>query len=107
MIAKRGIEVGNIFQLGFHYSAKMKNATFIDQNGKPQPYYMGCYGIGLARTMATIAEVYNDDKGIIWPESVAPYKVHLIGLDLDDKEVAKKAEKTYKLFTSFTVSPQR
>ncbi len=85
LIERRGIEVGNIFQLGFYYSKKMRNATFIDRDGKEKPYYMGCYGIGIGRTMATIVEKYHDDKGIIWPEIVAPYQVHLIGLDLKDK----------------------
>jgi len=59
----------------------MKDANFIDQKGKPQPYYMGCYGIGLARTLAAVVEVHHDDNGIIWPLSVAPYQVHLINLD--------------------------
>lgn len=87
LVAKKGIEVGNIFQLGFHYSKKMKGANFRDSDGKEKPYYMGCYGIGLARTMAAIVEVYNDDRGIIWPEAVAPFQVHLIGLDgLGEKE---------------------
>ncbi|MBI3485986.1 proline--tRNA ligase [Candidatus Daviesbacteria bacterium] len=97
LIVKRGIEVGNIFQLGFHYSSKMADATFIDKDGKPEPYYMGCYGIGLARTMATIVEIYHDDKGIIWPELVAPFQVHLVGLDLEDTKVLEKAEQIYKL----------
>ncbi|MDO8576885.1 MAG: proline--tRNA ligase [Candidatus Daviesbacteria bacterium] len=97
LATKRGIEVGNIFQLGFHYSAKMKDANFIDNNGKEQPYYMGCYGIGLGRVLATIVEVYHDDRGIIWPEKVAPYQVHLVGLDLENKEVLAKAEEIYKL----------
>ena len=75
-----GIEVGNIFQLGTHYSSKMKGAEYIDENGKKQPYYMGCYGIGLGRTMAAITEIYHDDQGIIWPASVAPYTAHLVSL---------------------------
>lgn len=94
---KKGIEVGNIFQLGFHYSKKMKGAEFIDKDGKKKPYYMGCYGIGLGRAVATIAEVWSDEKGIIWPESVAPYQVHLVGLDMEDASVNKKAEEVYKL----------
>lgn len=93
--AKKGIEVGNIFQLGLHYSSKMDGAHFIDESGKQQPYYMGCYGIGLARTLATIVEVSNDEKGIIWPESVAPYQVHLVGLDLEDAEIKAKVEDVY------------
>lgn len=96
LIAKKGIEVGNIFQLGLHYSSKMAGAHFIDEKGQPQPYYMGCYGIGLARTLATIVEVSNDDKGIIWPESVAPFQAHLIGLDLEDPGIKSKAEEVYK-----------
>lgn len=78
---RRGIEVGNIFQLGHHYTNLMKGATFIDEDGKAKPYYMGCYGIGIGRTLAAIVEKFHDDKGIIWPESVAPYQVHLITLD--------------------------
>lgn len=95
LIAKKGIEVGNIFQLGLHYSSKMEGAHFIDEKGQPQPYYMGCYGIGLARTLATIVEVSNDDKGMIWPESVAPFQVHLIGLDLENAEIKSKAQEVY------------
>ncbi len=97
LTAKRGIEVGNIFQLGFHYSSKMKGAEYIDKNNKPQPYYMGCYGIGLGRTLAAIVEVFHDDKGIVWPEAVAPFAVHLVGLDLGDENVTAEAEKVYKL----------
>lgn len=96
LISKKGIEVGNIFQLGHHYSSKMTGAHFIDEKGQPQPYYMGCYGIGLARTLATIVEVSNDEKGIIWPEPVAPFQVHLVGLDLEDAEIQKKVEEVYK-----------
>ena len=91
LIEKRGIEVGNIFQLGHHYSSKMKDATFTDENGKKQPYYMGCYGFGLARTLTTVVEKNYDDRGIIWPESVAPYQVHLISLKENEK-----AEEIYK-----------
>jgi prolyl-tRNA synthetase len=78
---KLGIEVGNIFQLGYHYSKKMKGAVFIDDDGKEKPFYMGCYGIGIGRTMAAIVEIYNDEKGIVWPASVAPFSVHLISLN--------------------------
>lgn len=95
--AKKGIEVGNIFQLGFHYSSKMKGADFINKDGKPKPYYMGCYGIGIGRTLAAVVEVFHDEKGIIWPESIAPFQVHLVGLDLEDNEVGKRAEETYRL----------
>ena len=78
LIAKKGIEVGNIFQLGFHYSSKMKDAAFTDEKGVKKPYYMGCYGIGLERSLAAIVEVHHDKKGIVWPRAVAPYDAHLI-----------------------------
>ncbi len=97
LIEKKGIEVGNIFQLGLHYTTKMKNANFIDCDGKSKPYYMGCYGIGIGRTMATVVEKYNDKYGIIWPESVAPFQVHLIGLDLRDESIRSKVFKVYKV----------
>ena len=97
LIAKKGIEVGNIFQLGFYYSAKMKGAEFTDADGKKKKYYMGCYGIGLARSLATIVEVYHDDKGIIWPEAVAPFLVHIVGLDMEAESVKDEAERVYKL----------
>lgn len=86
LLEKQGIEVGNIFQLGFHYSKKMKGAVFIDADGKEKPFYMGCYGIGIGRTMAAVVEKYNDAKGILWPESIAPFKVHLIALNGAEKE---------------------
>jgi prolyl-tRNA synthetase len=95
LIEKRGIEVGNVFQLGHHYSKLMKGANFIDKDGKAKPYYMGCYGIGLGRTLATIVEKYHDDKGIIWPENIAPFRVHLISLD-GAEGVAEKLYQTLK-----------
>jgi prolyl-tRNA synthetase len=79
-LEKRGIEVGNIFQLGYHYTKLMKGAEFTDTDGTRKPYYMGCYGIGIGRTLAAIVEKTHDEKGIIWPESVAPFKVHLIAI---------------------------
>lgn len=100
LVLKKGIEVGNIFQLGYHYSSKMKGAEFTDADGAKKKYYMGCYGIGLGRTLATLVEVFHDERGIIWPEAVAPYKVHLIGLDLTDEKVKNEAEKVYKLLTA-------
>lgn len=99
LIEKKGIEVGNIFQLGLHYSSKMKGANYIDQEGKEKPYYMGCYGIGIGRTLATIVEKYHDDRGVIWPEITAPYKIHLVGLDLKNEEIKKKAFDLYNLLT--------
>ncbi|MFH1833334.1 MAG: proline--tRNA ligase [Candidatus Levyibacteriota bacterium] len=96
LIEKRGIEVGNIFQLGFHYSSKMKGATFTDENGKEKPYYMGCYGIGIARTMAAVVEVHSDDKGIKWPEAVAPYLVHLVTINNQQSTINKMADEIYE-----------
>jgi prolyl-tRNA synthetase len=75
----RGVEVGNIFKLGTHYSEAM-GATFQDKDGSEKPIIMGSYGIGSGRLMASIAEEHNDDWGLIWPISVAPYHVHLVVL---------------------------
>ena len=91
---KKGIEVGNIFQLGYHYSNLMKGADFKDKDGKRKKYYMGCYGIGLGRTMAAIVEKFNDERGIIWPEAIAPFKVHLISIDQNEE-----AQELYKKLT--------
>ena len=71
---RRGIEVGQIFKLGLKYSESM-NATFKDENGVDHPYWMGCYGVGITRSMQAVVEQHHDDKGIIWPLSVAPYHV--------------------------------
>ena len=89
LIEKRGIEVGNIFQLGYHYSSLMANAKFVDRDGQLRPYYMGCYGIGLGRTLATIVEKHHDPQGIVWPKAVAPFLVHLISLT-DGEPTAQK-----------------
>jgi prolyl-tRNA synthetase len=98
LMMKKGIEVGNIFQLGYHYTKLMKNAVFTDKDGTEKPYYMGCYGIGIGRTMATIVEQYHDVRGMTWPENVAPYKVHLIaiGKDAVPFEKAEQLIKTLK-----------
>ena len=94
--AGRGIEVGNIFQLGYHYSHLMKGANFIDKDGKEKPYYMGCYGIGIGRTMAAIVEKHHDEKGIIWPKEVAPFDAHLINLTKDKNQAKKVYEELQK-----------
>ncbi|MBI4973759.1 proline--tRNA ligase [Candidatus Roizmanbacteria bacterium] len=96
LVEKQGIEVGNIFQLGYHYSRLMKDATFVDQDGKEKPYYMGCYGIGIGRTMAAIVEMHHDERGIVWPSAIAPFQVHLIGLNLEDEEVNAKCKNLYE-----------
>jgi prolyl-tRNA synthetase len=84
LVEKRGIEVGNIFQLGYHYTKLMTGADYTDSEGTRQPYYMGCYGIGIGRTMAAIVEAFHDEKGIMWPESVAPADVVLVRLGADE-----------------------
>ncbi len=103
LVTKKGIEVGNIFQLGYHYTTKMKNAMFVDQDGKTKPYYMGCYGIGIGRTLAALVEVYNDERGIMWPQNIAPFAVHLIGLDLKDEEIKKKTYSVYEQLMSHNI----
>lgn len=88
----KSIEVGNIFKLGTKYS---KAFDLKDENGNL--VVMGCYGIGITRLMGTIVEVFNDDKGIIWPESVAPFFVHLVCLDGGDEEISGKADEIYSI----------
>ena len=90
----RGIEVGHIFKLGTFISKKME-AFFLDHNGASWPIVMGSYGIGLGRLLAAIVEQSHDDKGIIWPLSVAPYQVYLCPLYLDNPEIAPLAEDVY------------
>jgi len=92
---KRGVEVGNIFQLGQKYSKSM-NMTYLDQNGKAQHPIMGCYGIGVGRTMASVCEVSHDDYGPIWPMSIAPWQVHICAIRADNPEVAAAANGLYE-----------
>lgn len=96
LIEKKGIEVGNIFQLGYHYTTLMKNANYMDKDGKPKKYYMGCYGIGIGRTLASILEIHHDDRGMVWPENIAPYQVHLVGIDLQDETIKERAFSLYE-----------
>ncbi len=93
--AAKTIEVGNIFPLGTKYAEKM-NVLFSDEKGKRQPLWFASYGIGITRCLGTIVEIYHDDKGIIWPESVAPFKVHLVGLNIDNKQIKQKIKDTYQ-----------
>lgn len=90
---QRAIEVGNIFSLGTGKSESL-GLFFTDQNGDRKPVFMGSYGIGLGRLMGTVVEVLSDDKGIIWPESISPFKLHLLVLG-DDPSVRENAEKIY------------
>lgn len=90
----RGIEVGQVFELGTKYSEAL-NATFLDQNGKAKPYVMGCYGIGVTRTIAAAIEQFHDDKGIMWPVAIAPYEVVVVPVSSKDEEQMKIAEGLY------------
>jgi len=92
----RAIEVGNIFPLGTKFSDAL-GLYYTDEKGEKKPVIMGSYGIGPGRVMATIVELKHDDKGIIWPENIAPYKVMLIGLNLEDIALRKRAESIYGL----------
>lgn len=87
---ERGIEVGHVFQLGTAYSESMK-ATFLDENGKPAPLQMGCYGIGITRILGAAIEQNFDDKGIIWPTSLAPFELVLCPMGMDRSEAVKEA----------------
>lgn len=82
----KAIEVGNIFDLGTRFSQAF-DLQYINQKGKNISLHMGCYGIGTTRLIGAIVEIHNDDRGIIWPESVAPFQIHLVGLDLKNKHV--------------------
>jgi len=90
----RAIEVGNIFKLKTRFSEPL-GLLYTDENGEQKPVVMGSYGIGPGRCMATVVELSHDEKGIVWPEEIAPYKVHLVGLNLEDVGVGKKAQEVY------------
>ncbi|MED4812229.1 proline--tRNA ligase [Bacillus atrophaeus] len=92
-----GIEVGQVFKLGTRYSEAM-NATYLDENGRSQPMLMGCYGIGISRTLSAIAEQHHDEKGLIWPKSVAPYDLHILALNMKNDAQKELAEKLYEIF---------
>jgi len=98
----RAIEVGNIFKQGTRFS-EPAGLYFTDEEGKRKPVIMGAYGIGPARVMATIVELHGDDKGLVWPESVAPAKVHLVGLNFEDSSTKELAEKVYEVLTKSNI----
>ena len=91
----RGIEVGNIFQLGTKYTESM-GMTYLDQNGKTQVPIMGCYGIGVGRLMASVCEVHRDDYGPVWPMSIAPWQVHICAIRSENENVAAAANGLYE-----------
>jgi prolyl-tRNA synthetase len=94
LISKKAIEVGNIFKLHQRFTSAF-GFTFTDHEGKQQTVEMGCYGMGPSRIMGTIVELFHDERGIIWPASIAPYHVHLIALGKED-EAYEEAEKLCK-----------
>jgi len=92
---RRGVEVGHIFKLGTKYSESM-GANYLDENGKEKPLVMGCYGIGINRTVAAIIEQHHDENGILWPMAVAPYKVIVMPANVKNEEQMNTAEKIYE-----------
>ena len=91
---ERGIEVGNIFQLGTKYSSSL-SANFLDENGKARPFYMGSYGVGVSRTVAAVIEQYHDDKGIIWPFIIAPYHAIVSVMNINNQAQLELGESIY------------
>jgi prolyl-tRNA synthetase len=91
----RGIEVGHIFKLGTKYSEAM-GCSYLNSEGESRPIVMGCYGIGISRIAAAIIEQSHDEKGIIWPRNVAPYQLHLVGLNLENGEIREKCDQLYQ-----------
>lgn len=92
---KKASEVANIFPLNTKFT-KAFNYVYSDKDGNTQDIYMGSYGLGSTRLMGLLVEKYHDDKGIVWPKNVAPFHVHLVGLNLDEEDIKKKADKVYK-----------
>ena len=95
LLMDRGIEVGNIFQLGTKYSSSL-NANYVDEDGKEKPFVMGSYGVGVSRSMAAIVEQYHDEYGIIWPLIVAPYHIIITIINIKNEEQKQLGEKIYK-----------
>ncbi|NMA55198.1 MAG: proline--tRNA ligase [Firmicutes bacterium] len=98
----RGIEVGHIFNLGTKYSVALK-AMYLDENGASKPIIMGCYGIGIPRTMAAAVEQHHDRDGIIWPVSIAPYQVSIVPVNYNDKKQRLLAEELYFMLSKANV----
>ena len=94
LLFRRGIEVGQVFKLGTKYSKKL-NAKFLDENGSEKPPLMGCYGIGINRILASAVELGNDENGIIWPISIAPFEVIITAVNQDDPQVKEASDQIY------------
>lgn len=99
IVLTKGIEVGQVFKLGTKYSEKL-DATFLDNNGKSRPMFMGCYGIGVTRTVAAYIEQNHDENGIIWPVAIAPYEVVIVPANNKSEDVMKAAEGLYNALES-------
>ncbi len=95
LVEEKSIEVGNIFPLGTRFSDAL-GLTYRDEEGNEQPVIMGSYGIGPARLMGTVVETFADDKGIVWPEDIAPFRVHLIEISNNNDDVSKEAAELYR-----------
>ena len=93
----KGIEVGHIFKLGTRYSEAM-GATYLDENGRTQPMIMGCYGIGVSRVLAAMVEQNHDENGILWPDAVTPFDVHVIPVNVKNDVQRELADKIYSMF---------
>jgi prolyl-tRNA synthetase len=102
LLFKHGIEVGQVFKLGTKYSTKL-GCKFLDETGNEKPCIMGCYGIGINRIIASAIEAGNDDNGIIFPISIAPFEVIVTSVNQDDKEVVKQAEKIYQQLQNYGI----
>ncbi|MEI2466228.1 proline--tRNA ligase [Niallia taxi] len=95
IVFAKGIEVGHVFKLGTRYSEAM-GASYLDENGRSQSVIMGCYGIGVSRTMAAVVEQFNDEKGIVWPKAIAPFDLHLITVNVKDEAQTELTNMLYK-----------
>ncbi len=98
LIEKKAVEVGNIFSLGTRFSDALE-LNYLDEKGEKRPVVMGSYGIGPGRLMGTIAEVLSDDKGLVWPKSIAPFDIHLISIEDKEGKVKKEADMLYERLT--------
>ncbi|UOQ47840.1 proline--tRNA ligase [Gracilibacillus caseinilyticus] len=99
----KGIEVGQVFKLGMFYAEKL-GASFLNEQGKQETMTMGCYGVGVSRTIAAIVEQYNDENGIKWPKAITPYQVHLIAVNPKNDEQSELAEEIYQQLEANNIS---
>ncbi|MNI41572.1 Proline--tRNA ligase [compost metagenome] len=95
---QQGIEIGHVFKLGTKYSEKL-GATYLDASGRSKPMIMGCYGVGVSRLLASVAEQSHDEEGLIWPEAIAPYRVHILQMSVKDTAQITLAEALYSELT--------